>query len=93
MKFSRIPNADVALLLSLLLAPLPVAAMFSCGNVVSDGQQYNLEKLGKPHSVVTSRVDGEVKYNTTYTVDICAPLKRSSDVKSWDQCPHSTRGK
>ncbi|KAI0388801.1 autophagy-related protein 27 [Xylariaceae sp. FL0594] len=91
MKFSRIPSADAALFFSLLLAPLQVAAMFRCNNIVADGQQYNLEKLGGPHSVVTSRVDGEILHNTTYTVDICQPLKRSNDVKKSDQCPSGSR--
>ncbi|KAI0911781.1 autophagy-related protein 27 [Ustulina deusta] len=87
MKFSTIPYADAALVLSLLLAPLPTAAMFRCAHVVSDGQQFNLEKLGGPHSVVTSLVEGSGMYNTTYTVDICTYLKKTKS----DQCPNSTR--
>ncbi|KAI1825737.1 autophagy-related protein 27 [Xylaria intraflava] len=86
MKFS-IPYADAAFLLSLLLAPLPAASMLACDHIVSDGQQYNLKALGGPHSVVTSRVDGNRIHNTTYTVDICAPLKKKGD----DQCPNYTR--
>ncbi|KAI2642330.1 autophagy-related protein 27 [Xylaria nigripes] len=85
MKFS-IPYADAAFLLT-LLAPFPTAAMFRCDHVVADGQQYNLKALGGPHSVVTSRVDGSRIHNTTYTIDICAPLKK----KDGDQCPNYTR--
>ncbi|KAI1426290.1 autophagy-related protein 27 [Xylaria sp. FL1777] len=91
MKFSTIPYADAALVVSLLLAPLPAAAMFTCKHVVSDGQQFNLEKLGGPHSVVTSLVDGSRIFNTTYTVDICQALKRKGDVKKDDQCPTGSR--
>ncbi|KAH8156908.1 hypothetical protein CIB48_g11341 [Xylaria polymorpha] len=60
MKFSTIPYADAALVISLLLAPLPVATMFNCDQVVSDGQQFNLKALGGPHSVVTSKVIGDL---------------------------------
>ncbi|KAI8634285.1 autophagy-related protein 27 [Xylariaceae sp. FL1651] len=91
MKFSTIPNADTALLLSLLLVPLPVAAMLKCDHIVSDGQQYNLKKLGGPHSVVTSKIDGGYAYNTTYTVDICTALKKKGDVDKNDQCANGSR--
>lgn len=93
MKFSTIPYADAALVISLLLAPLPVATMFNCDQVVSDGQQFNLKALGGPHSVVTSKVIGDRIHNTTYTVDICAPLKKKGSTKKSDQCPNGTRGK
>ncbi|KAI0192203.1 autophagy-related protein 27 [Xylaria flabelliformis] len=91
MKFSTIPYADAALVISLLLAPLPAAAMFNCEKVVSDGQQFNLKALGGPHSVVTSQIDGDRMHNTTYTVDICAPLKKKSGGSKSDQCPNGTR--
>ncbi|TGJ82970.1 hypothetical protein E0Z10_g5785 [Xylaria hypoxylon] len=86
MKFSTIPYADAALVLSLLLAPLPTAAMFSCDHVVSDGLQFNLKGLGGPHSVVTTEVIGDIIHNTTYTVDICTALK-----KKGDHCPNGSR--
>ncbi|KAI0877116.1 autophagy-related protein 27 [Hypoxylon argillaceum] len=87
MKFSTIPLADAALVFSLLLAPLPTAAMFDCSRIVSDGQLFNLKGLGGPHSVVTSQVDGSRMHNTTYTVDICANLKKKGE----DQCPNGSR--
>ncbi|KAI0438529.1 autophagy-related protein 27 [Xylaria telfairii] len=91
MKFSTIPYADAALVISLLLAPLPAATMFNCDQVVSDGQQFNLKALGGPHSVVTSLVNSDRMHNTTYTVDICAPLKKKSSAKKANQCPNGTR--
>ncbi|KAI0102440.1 autophagy-related protein 27 [Nemania sp. FL0031] len=91
MKFSRIPYADTAVVLSLLLSPLPTAAMFHCDNIVSDGQQFNLKALGGPHSVVTSKVDGSRMHNTTYTLDICQNLKKKGDAKNEDQCPNYSR--
>jgi hypothetical protein len=93
MKFPAMPNADAALLLSLLLAPLPAAAMLRCNHIVSNGQQFNLEKLHGPHSVVTShQIDDTTMRNTTYTVDICRPLKKKGGPKKSEQCPNGTRG-
>ncbi|KAI2632608.1 autophagy-related protein 27 [Hypomontagnella submonticulosa] len=91
MKVPTLHAADAALLLSLLLLPLPTAAMFDCNNVVSDKQKFDLSKLGGPHSVVTSYLVGGKPHNTTYTVDICRPLKKKGDVKKEEQCPNFTR--
>ncbi|KAJ2981374.1 hypothetical protein NUW58_g6704 [Xylaria curta] len=88
MKFSTIPYADAALLLSLLLAPLPATALFDCKRIVSDGKLFNLEGLKGPHSVVTSQIEGGLMHNTTYTVDICAPLKKKG---KGEQCKNPTR--
>lgn len=78
----------------LLLAPIPGLAMLSCENVLIDGHSFDLSKLGGPHSVVTSQWEGlaESHLNTTYTVDICAPLKKSGKSKKTEQCPNGTRG-
>ncbi|OTB00815.1 hypothetical protein M426DRAFT_323928 [Hypoxylon sp. CI-4A] len=76
MKVPTIHAADAALLLSLLATPLPTAAMFRCNQVVASGQRFDLIELGGPHSVVTSRIIGDVPHNTTYTLDICRPLKK-----------------
>ncbi|KAI1120640.1 autophagy-related protein 27 [Nemania abortiva] len=91
MKFSTIPFADAALVFSLLLAPLPTAAMFDCNRVVSDGQQFDLKGLGGPHSVVTSEINSGIMHNTTYTVDICANLKKKGNAKVSEQCPTGSR--
>ena len=80
-------------MLSFLLAPLPSAAMFRCDNVVSDGQAFNLKALGGPHSVVTSQDNGNHLINTTYTIDICAPLKKKGSVPKGEACPNGSRGK
>ncbi|KAI1175117.1 autophagy-related protein 27 [Nemania sp. FL0916] len=91
MKFSSIPYADTALLLSLLVAPLPTAAMFRCDSVVLDSEKFNLKSLGGPHSVVTTLVDANRLHNTTYTVDICTALKKKSGSKKGDQCHNGAR--
>lgn len=79
-------------MLALLLAPLPAAAMLDCKHIRVDDVSFNLEALGGPHSVVTSQWHPPTYTNTSYTVDICAPLKRKGDVKKEEQCPSFTRG-
>ncbi|KAI1492832.1 autophagy-related protein 27 [Biscogniauxia mediterranea] len=91
MKFPTIHTADAAVLLSLLLAPLPAAAMFRCNHIVADKQQFNLEPLGGPHSVVMSYIQGDTAFNTTYTVDICRPLKKKGEVPKREQCKNGSR--
>lgn len=82
-----------AFALSLLLAPLPSWALLNCENIRIDDHSFDLSKLGGPHSVVTSRYDSlpDVHHNTTYTLDICKPLKKSGKGKKTEECPNGTR--
>ncbi|KAJ3950064.1 type II membrane protein [Colletotrichum fioriniae] len=91
MHFPRLSRAEGAFVLALLLAPLPAAAMLDCKHIRVDDVSFNLEALGGPHSVVTSQWHPPTYTNTSYTVDICAPLKRKGDVKKEEQCPSFTR--
>jgi hypothetical protein len=88
------PPQLAAALLPLLLAPLPSMAMLHCENILINGYKFNLEKLKGPHSVVTSKYDSvtHTHHNTTYTLDVCQPLKKSSKSKSNEECPNGTRG-
>lgn len=88
------PPRSSALLLSFLLAPLNAAAMLSCNKIRVDEHNFDLSPLGGPHSVVTSRFEASTNahYNTTWTVDICQPLKKSGKAKTKDECPNGTRG-
>ncbi|KAI2602317.1 autophagy-related protein 27 [Hypoxylon sp. NC1633] len=90
MKFPTIHAADAVVLLSLLLAPLPASAMFRCNQIVADKQRFDLNKLGGPHSVITSQIIDGDPHNTTYTVDICRPLKKDG-AKKQEQCPNGAR--
>ncbi|KAG9256254.1 autophagy-related protein 27 [Emericellopsis atlantica] len=67
--------------------------MLRCENVRIDGHSFDLSELGGPHSVVTSRWESlaETHFNTTYTVDICQPLKKSGKSKKGEECPNGTR--
>ncbi|KAI5860351.1 autophagy-related protein 27 [Durotheca rogersii] len=91
MRFPTMHAVDTALLIPLLLAPLPVAAQFQCEHIVVDKQAFDLSKLGGPHSVVvTSHIPGGSPHNTTYTVDICGVLRKSGDKKE-EKCPDNSR--
>ena len=83
------------LLISLLLAAVPAgAAGIDCKQIRADGHTFNLNALGGPHSVVTSRWESstETHFNTTYTIDICKPLKKGGKGDKKEECPNGTRG-
>ena len=81
-----------SVVLAALLGSAPSYAMLDCKKIVADGHTFNLDKLSGPHSVVTSKYSSsaETFHNTTYTLDVCKPLKKGGKDKS---CPNGTRGK
>src|SRR5687767_3851929 len=84
------------LFISLLLAAAPShQAGLDCEKIRVDGHTFNLKPLSGPHSVVTSRWEpsSETHFNTTYTLDICQPLKKSGKAKKTEECPNGTHGK
>lgn len=83
-----------ALLLPLLVAPVFGASTLTCENIRADGHTFDLSKLKGPHSVVTTRFEASPPehYNTTYTLDICGPLKKSGKGSKDEECPNGTRG-
>ena len=89
----RLPGFSVPEAASLLvLLATPTAAMLRCSELVVDGHKFDFGPLGGPHSVVTSEFHPPTFTNTTYTLDICAFLKRSSDVPKDQQCANGARG-
>ncbi|KAK3387473.1 autophagy-related protein 27 [Podospora didyma] len=83
-------------LLSLLLLTasnplLADAKLLDCSKVVVNDHKYDFSKLGGPRSVVTTQYSPPSYYNTTYTLDLCAPLKRKGDVAKQDECPNGSR--
>lgn len=87
-----VSTVESAALLSLLLIPSPATAMLDCENIRVDSQSFNLAALKGPHSVVTSRHQPPTWANVTYTLDLCAPLKRKGDVPKGEGCLDGTRG-
>jgi Autophagy-related protein 27 len=76
----------------LLVAAAPAEAMLRCKEVVADGQKFDFGALAGPHTVVTTEFSPPSYYNTTYTLDICAPLKRKGEVPKGYECPNGSRG-
>ncbi|KAK3944510.1 autophagy-related protein 27 [Diplogelasinospora grovesii] len=70
---------------------VPVSAMLNCKELVVDGHKFDLGALAGPHTVVTHEYSPPSYYNTTYTLDICAPLKRKGDVPKGLECPNGAR--
>lgn len=93
----RIPqtSTDAAMLLTLLFPLLSAAdGNFDCGRLVKDKVNFDFKSLSGARSVMISDSSKSVSYlNTTYTVDICRPLKPADDVPAEKRCPHGTRGK
>lgn len=78
-------------LLSLaLVAAQPVAAMLSCEHIVADGARFDFSKLKGPHSVITTQHTPPTEQNTTYTLDLCGPLKRKGTVPKGEECPNGS---
>lgn len=86
--------ATILLSLPFLLAQLSAAASIDCENIRVGGKKFDISKLAGRHSITlhdTSRPPAE--YNTTWSVNLCAPLKKIDGVRDADQCPMGTRGK
>lgn len=92
----RTPEATLPATLAalLLLAPNSVsgASFLRCGELVVEGHKFDFSPLKGPHTITTSEFHPPTYSNTTYTLDLCAYLKRKDDVKKGDECPNNTRG-
>ena len=89
---STISSLFIPLLLG--LPSICTAVTFDCDHVRVDGRSYNFNSIRGPHSVLVVD-DGHppAVTNTTWTVDMCAPLKENKDVPVEDTCPKGTRSK
>lgn len=89
------PSRSRNVILPLLAAGLlPQSAWsFECKNIVAQGQQFNLEKLGGPHIVhweqENTDLEALVKYN--FTIDLCNALKWHKGGSSATECHHGAR--
>jgi hypothetical protein len=83
-----------AAILSSILFPSLIAAVgnIDCSHVRVDKQSFDLSALSGPHSVMESHQHSVSTINTTYTLDLCKPLKRSADIPKGQECPAGTRG-
>ena len=77
----------------LLSSPFVGAVSLDCKNVVVDGQHFDLGDLAGPRAVHLIQDTPPSLSNTTFTVDICNPLKRTKGVPKDNECPTGTYGK
>ncbi|KAM5343094.1 hypothetical protein ACJ41O_014060 [Fusarium nematophilum] len=86
------PDVLAFLLPLLVAAPAYGGETLDCKNIRVDGHTFDLSKLEGPHSVVTTKFQPNPPEhkNTTYTLDICKPLKKSGGPKT-EECPNGTR--
>jgi hypothetical protein len=92
----RLPgNPADAAIVSVFLLPFLTAASGSldCTHVRADDIGFDLSKLGGPRSVVDNIANPASSLNTTYTIDICKPLKKVKDIDKNIQCPNGSRSK
>ena len=86
--------ADVAIV-SVFLFPFLTAANGSldCTHIIADDVSFDLSELGGPRSVVNNIANPASSLNTTYTIDICKPLKKVKNIDKNIQCPNGSRSK
>ena len=86
--------AAAALLLTATatLPALVAGNLLDCKDVVVDGTRYNFDALGGPRSVHYIQDQPPSILNTTFTIDLCYPLKPVKGVDKKDQCPQGTKG-
>jgi autophagy-related protein 27 len=88
MRLSELP----ILAASLLLPSLGTAVSIDCSNVRVKGTRFNFAKLGGPHSTSDIEPLPPSIHNTTWTVDLCGPLKKDKNIEAKYQCPGGTYG-
>ena len=87
-------ETGAALLTSALLLPATVDAItMNCKELRASGVSFNFEKLGGPKTLSLYESEPPGHRNTTFTIDICKPLKVPSDKKERAKtCPAGTQG-
>jgi hypothetical protein len=76
----------------LLSATTATAVSLDCKNVVVKGQHFDLSELAGPRAVHLIEDTPPSLSNTTFTVDICNPLKRTKNVPKDNECQTGTYG-
>jgi hypothetical protein len=91
-----LPQLPHLLLTLLAFAPAQIRAAdateLDCAKVEVGDHTYDFSPLTGPHSVVTSKHHAPSFTNTTWTLDLCGPLKRAGEVDEGMGCADGTRG-
>ncbi|KAI4227280.1 MAG: hypothetical protein LQ349_006738 [Xanthoria aureola] len=76
----------------LLLPSLTYAMSFDCSSIRADKQSFDISPLGNPISVMTSEdhSPSPTMTNTTFTMDICKPLKKAQGIPIEEDCTNGS---
>ncbi|MCJ1249096.1 hypothetical protein MMC30_006319 [Trapelia coarctata] len=86
-----IPRLLSTLLSAAFLFPsLALAIGQNCESIVADGAKFNLKNLDGVHSVSSISTLPPGKLNSTFTLNICAPLKKPKGPPKEDTCASGT---
>jgi hypothetical protein len=86
-----LPRSSTLTAIGLLFLTTSNAVSFDCGQVVVGDLKLDLLPLAGPHSVFMLQQTPTGIKNTTFTLDICRPLVKSSDSKV-KGCDNGARG-
>ncbi|KAK4556739.1 type II membrane protein [Recurvomyces mirabilis] len=79
-------------LTTLLLLPASITAVtLDCDHIRVDKKSFDLSALAGPKTVHFQQYLPPTISNTTYTIDLCKPLKRNTSIPKAEQCPSGTR--
>lgn len=90
MRLRRDPSLLQTLII--LLPSLTSANSVTCDQARIDGKSFDFSALDGPHSVNWRRDQPRSIVNTTFTIDICKPLRRTKGVPKGDECRSGTQG-
>ena len=78
----------------LLLSPIfALAITLDCTHMRDSNHGWDLSPLSGPKSVQYSQtLSDPTMTNTTFTIDICKPLKKKKGVPSAEDCENGSRG-
>ena len=65
---------------------------FDCSNIRDNKQSFDISPLETPISVMTTEdhSPSPTMTNTTFTIDICKPLKKAKGIPKEEDCPNGT---
>ncbi|KAK5107523.1 hypothetical protein LTR62_001053 [Meristemomyces frigidus] len=87
-----VPSSSSWHTLLLLLLPTCISAVtLDCEHIRVSKKSFDLSPLGGPKTVHYQQYLPPTISNTTFTLDLCKPLKRLSDLPKEEQCPSGTR--
>ncbi|KAL9019815.1 MAG: hypothetical protein Q9185_002959 [Variospora sp. 1 TL-2023] len=76
-----------------LFPTLAYAMNLDCSDIRDNKQSFDVSALGSPISVMTSEDHdpSPTMTNTTFTIDICKPLRKAKGIPKEEDCPNGSR--